>query len=45
MVNAQAQQQLYTHAAEPKAVQQRRPKVSSAAGLSAEDACVVASMS
>jgi hypothetical protein len=27
MVAAQAQQQLYTHAAEPKAVQERRPKV------------------
>lgn len=28
MVNSKAQQQLYTHAAEPKAVQQRRAKVS-----------------
>jgi len=29
MVAAQAQQQLYTHAAEPKAVQQRKAKVRS----------------
>lgn len=27
MVQAQVQQQLYTHAAEPKAVQQRKAKV------------------